>query len=169
MSEYSIPLHSVMLLKHTLEQGGDITCKLQRPEATVVAQINVENDDSSHHIKVTLGPRASTLTLPRAPATKYQRLRDFLQDLANGRDESGSLSEEAIALVEAQEIVEGVILSGQRVYIIPTINPSLPLGAVVTNDSGEVCAAATGRDKEHLAEVVRAKLRPAREGAGEYA
>ncbi|TRO33890.1 hypothetical protein EQ845_16715 [Pseudomonas putida] len=169
MSEYAIPLHRVMLLKHTLEHGGAITCKLHRPEATVVAHVNVENDDTTHHIKVTLGPLASSVALTRDPATKYQQLRDFLQDLANGRNETAAQSEEAIALMEAQECINGVIQTGQFAYVIATINPELPFGAVVTNDLGEVCAAATGRNKEHLAEVVRTKLRPTEEGLGECA
>ncbi|PLP87397.1 hypothetical protein CYD26_21510 [Pseudomonas sp. FFUP_PS_473] len=169
MSEYSIPLHRVMLLQHTLEHGGTVTCKLHRPEASVEAQVNVENDDTTHHIKVTLGPLASSLTLPRDPATKYQQLRDFLQDLANGRADTAAQAEEAIALMEAQECVDEVIQKGQIAYVITTVNPERPLGVVVTNDLGEVCAAATGRSKEHLAEVVRAKLRPSLERLGECA
>lgn len=169
MSEFSIPLHRVMLLQHTLEQGGSATCQLRRPEISVDAKINVENDDDTHYIKVALGPLSSSLKLPRSPSTKYQFLREFLQDLANGRTDSGAQAEEAVALMEAQEYLDEFIQVGQIAYVISTTNPERPLGVVVTNDQGEVCAAATGSCKEHLAEVVRAKLRPDQEGLGECA
>lgn len=169
MSEFSIPLSRVMGLEHTLENGGTTTCTLRRPEATLNAQISVENDDTTHHIKVLMGPLASSMTLPRKLATKCQSLRSFLQDLANGRADSGTPSEEAIALMEAQESVDEVLKAGQIAYVITTVNRDRPLGAVVTNDEGEVCAAVTGASKEHLAEAVRAKLWPVQEGLGECA
>ena len=169
MSDYNISLRQVMLLQNTLEHGGTASCQLRRPETCLEANISVENDEDTHHIKVSLGPLASSITLARDPSTKYQSLRDFLQDLANGRAESGSLSEEAIALIEAQESVDEVIQAGQIAYVINTTNPKLPYGAVVTNDDGEVCAAATGSSKEHLAEKVRAKLWIEQEGFEECA
>ncbi|MCG8294280.1 hypothetical protein [Pseudomonas entomophila] len=169
MSEFTIPLSRVMVLERTLEHGGTAICKLQRPEASLDAQVSIENDDTTHHIKVTMGPLASSLTLPRRLATKCQSLRDFLQDLANGRADSGAMSEEALALLEAQDSVDEVLLVGQIAYVINTVNRALPLGAVVTNDQGEVCAAVTGSNKEHLAAAVRAKLQPGHEGLGECA
>lgn len=169
MSEFNIPLHQVMLLQRTLEQGGTATCQLRRLETLVDAQINVENDDSTHHIKVTLGPLVSSLALSRDPSAKYQRLREFLQDLANGRADSGAQSEEALALLEAQESVDEVLQVGQIAYVITTLNRELPLGAVVTNGLGEVCAAVTGASKEQLAAAVRAKLQLGTEGLEECA
>ncbi|MCU0092241.1 hypothetical protein N8H72_19870 [Pseudomonas koreensis] len=166
MNEFNIPLSRVMVLERTLEHGGTVICKLQRPEASLDAKIYVENDNTTHHIKVTIGPLASSLTLPRKLATKRQSLRDFLQNLANGRADSGAQSEEALALMDAQESVEKVLLIGQIAYVITTTNPERPFGAVVTNDQGEVCAAATGSSKEHLTAAVRAKLRPGEEGSG---
>lgn len=158
MSEYNVSLRQVMLLQNTLENGGTAICQLLRPDASLEASVTIENDEATHHIKVSLGPLASSITLSRDPSTKYQSLRDFLQDLANGRVESGSLSDEAIALIEAQESVDEVIQAGHIAYVINTTNPTLPYGAVVTNDDGDICAAATGSSKEHLAENVRAKL-----------
>ncbi|HDS0929601.1 TPA: hypothetical protein QDZ23_004300 [Pseudomonas putida] len=169
MSEFQIPLRQIMLLQSTLDKGGTAICKLQRPEASVDAQVEVENDTTHHRIKVTLGPLTSSLSLPRALSTKCQSLRDFLQDLANGRADSGAQSEEALALMEAQVSVEEVLQTGQTAYVITTVNRQLPLGAVVTNDLGEVCAAVTGASKEHLAAAVRAKLQLGREGLGEHA
>lgn len=169
MSEFQIPLRQVMLLQSTLDQGGTATCKLQRPEVTVDAQLEIENDRTHHRIKATLGTLVSSLTLPRALSTKCQSLRDFLQDLANGRADSGAQSEEALALMEAQVGVEEVLQNGQIAYVIATVNRELPLGAVVTNDQGDVCVAVTGTRKEHLAAAVRAKLQSGPEGLGKYA
>lgn len=169
MSEFSIPLQKVMLLQHIIEHGGTASCQLRRPDITVDAQIAVENDESAHHIKVTLGALASSITLPRDPSTKYQSLRTFLEDMANGRAESGCLSAEAIGLMDAQESVNEVIQPDQIAYVINTINPERPYGAVVANDQGEVCAAATGSSKEHLVEAVRAKLRLYQQGLEECA
>lgn len=157
MSEFCIPLSRVMGLERTLENGGTTTCTLRRLEATLDAKITVENDNVTHHIKVAMGPLASSMTLPRKLATKCQSLRDFLQDLANGRADSGIQSEEAIALMEAQERVDEVLKAGQIAYVINTANRDRPLGAVVTNEKGEVCAAATGSNKEHLAAAVCGK------------
>jgi len=167
MSEFTIPLSRIMVLERTLEHGGTATCKLQRPETSLDAQVYVENDSTTHHIKVTMGPLTSSLSLPRRLATKCQSLRDFLQDLANGRADSGAMSEEALALLEAQDSVDEVLLVGQIAYVINTVNHALPFGAVVTNDQGEVCAAVTASSKQQLADALRAKLRPGHEGLGE--
>lgn len=169
MSEFRISLRQIMLLQTILDNGGIATCKLQRPEDSVDAQIEIENDKTHHRIKVTLGPLTSSLSLPRALSTKSQSLRDFLQDLANGRADSGAQSEEALALMEAQVSVEEVLQTGQTAYVIATVNRQLPLGAVVTNELGDVCAAVTGASKEHLAAAVRAKLQLGPEELGECA
>lgn len=169
MSEFSIPLSRVMGLERTLENGGTTTCTLRRPEATLEAQVTIENDNTTHHIKVAMGPLASSITLPRKLPTKCQSLRDFLQDLANGRTDSGTQSEEVLALMEAQESVDEVLQTGQIAYVLTTVNRDRPLGAVVTNDEGEICAAVTGASKEQLAAAVRAKPRPGQEGLGECA
>ncbi|MCX2706163.1 hypothetical protein PZ739_18495 [Pseudomonas kermanshahensis] len=169
MSEFRISLRQIMLLQRTLDNGGTATCKLQRPEATVDAHIEIENDSTHHSIKVTLGPLCSSLKLPRALSTKCQSLRDFVQDIANGRADSAAQAEEALALMEAQVSVEEVLQAGQTAYVIATVNRQLPLGAVVTNDQGDVCAAVTGASKEQLAAAVREKLRPSPDGIGKCA
>lgn len=169
MSEFHISLHQIMLLQRTLDNGGKATCKLQRPEVSVDAVIEIENDKTHHRIKVTLGPFTSSVSLPRALSTKCQSLRDFLQGLANGRADSGAQSEEALVLMEAQASLEEVLQPGQTVYVIATVNSQLPLGAVVTNEQGEICAAVTGASKEHLAAAVHAKLRHGPERNGECA
>ena len=167
MSEYIVPLRNVMLLQHALDKGGETICPVQRPETTINAEVMVETDAKTHRVTVTFGPQKGSLTLQRDDSAKYQRLRDFIQDLANGRTESGRQSELALAMLEALEHLNTAIGADQIAYITPTMDPNSPLGAVVTNEQGEVCAAAIGTCKDHLAEVVRTQLRPKQEGAGE--
>ncbi|CRI58083.1 hypothetical protein [Pseudomonas sp. CCOS 191] len=169
MSEFCIPLTRVMGLERTFEAGGITKCTLRRPETTLDARITVENDDAIHYIKVEIGELISSMTLPRKLVTKWQSLRDFLQDLANGRADSGAMPEEALALLEAQDSIDQVLLDGQIAYVINTVNRDFPLGAVVTNDHGEICAAVIGSSKEHLVGALRAKLQPGQEGLGECA
>ncbi|RWU18088.1 hypothetical protein DM813_25845 [Pseudomonas alkylphenolica] len=167
MSEYIVPLRNVMLLQHALDKGGETICPVQRPELTINAEVFVETDAKTHRVTVTFGPQKGSLTLQRDDTAKYQHLRDFIQDLANGRTDSGRQSEQAIALLEALEHLKGVIGADRIAYITPTTDPMNPYGAVVTNDQGDVCAAAIGSCKDHLAEAVRAQLRPTHEGSGE--
>jgi Tfp pilus assembly protein PilZ len=167
VSEFIIPLRRVMLLQKTLEDGGAATCPLRRPETTIDAQIEVENDTRTHHIKVIFGPLTGSITLQRGDSSKYMALRDYLEDLANGRAETGEQSQLAIALMEAQDCINSVIEASQIAYVIPTTTPTRPFGAVVTDDQGEICAAVTGTCKHHLAEALRAKLRPFPEVHGE--
>ncbi|MNJ42727.1 hypothetical protein D3C77_377020 [compost metagenome] len=166
MSEYIVPLRNVMLLQHALDKGGETICPVQRPEVTINAEVMVETDDQTHRVTVMLGPQKGCLTLQRDDTAKYQHLRDFIQDLANGRTESGQQSEQAIGMLEALERLNEVIGADQIAYITPTTDPIYPYGAVVTNDQGEVCAAAIGTCKDHLAEAVRTQLRPNQAGSG---
>lgn len=168
MSEFTIPLQRVMLLQQTLENGGTATCPLRRPETTVDARIEVENDSRAHHLKVVFGPITGSITLQRGDSAKYMALRDFLEELANGRAETGELSQQAIALMEAQDCVNSVIGANHIAYVIPTATLARPFGAVVTDDQGKVQVAVTGICKHHLAEAVRAQLRPSSEGHGEH-
>lgn len=158
-----------MGLEQILENGGTTICTLRRPEASLDARISVENDPSTHHIKVAIGPLTSSLTIPRKLATKCQSLRDFLQDLANGRADSGIQSEEVIALMEAQESVDEILHPGQVAYVIATVNRDRPLGAVVANEEGEICAAVTAASRDQLAAAVLAKLQLGPGGFGKSA
>lgn len=167
MSEYIVPLRNVMLLQHALDKGGETICPVQCPEVTINAEVTVETDAKTHRVTVTFGPQKGSLTLQRDDTAKYQHLRDFIQDLANGRTESGRQSEHAIALLEALEHLNEVIGADQIAYITPTTDSIHPFGAVVTNDHGDVLAAAIGTCKDHLAEVVSAQLRPKQVGSGE--
>lgn len=89
-------------------------------------------------------------------------------------------STEAIQLLESMPVlstelaevfrsVNNVILDGQVAYVTPTNSPEFPFGAVVADAKGNICAAAMGKSKEGLAELIRLKLLPLPEGFGENA
>lgn len=167
MNEYTVPLRRVMLLHPTLEQGGTATCQMRRPETATDVHIAVENDDRTHHLKVTFGPITGSLTLQRGDSAKYMALRDYLEELANGRAFTGEQSQQAIALMEAQDCVNAVLAPGHIAYVILTTSTARPFDAVVTDAQGELRVAATGTCVHHLAEVIRAKLQPGQERPGE--
>lgn len=167
MSDFTINLCRVMLLERTLEDGGNTTCPLRRPESSVDAHIQVENDDRDHHLQVRFGPYTGSITLRRGDSTKYMSLRDFLQDVANGRTESGQHAKRALSLMEALDYVTDVLPEGLRAYITPTTDEEQPFGTVVTNDQGDICATAYGSCKLTLANAVRSKLGQLPEGYGD--
>ncbi|MEF0146198.1 hypothetical protein [Pseudomonas guariconensis] len=169
MSEYTLPLKRVMLLQQVLEHGGTTICSLRRPETAVDAHIKIENDNRTHHVTVTFGPVAGSITLHRGDASKYMALRDFLQDLANGRTESGQQSSQTIAMSEALEAVNDVLADDQVAYINLTEDPERPFRVIVLDTVGDICARTKGHCKDQLAEAVRNQLRPTQEGVGEYA
>lgn len=169
MSNFTINLRRVMLIERTLENGGNTICPLRRPETSVDAYIQVENDSRDHHLRVRFGPYTGSITLRRGDSTKYMALRDFLQDVANGRTESGQQTQRAIALMEAPDCVSDVLPDGLRAFITPTTDQEHPFGTVVTNDQGEIRATAYGSCKHTLAEAVRAKLGQPPAERGEYA
>ncbi|NER59807.1 hypothetical protein G3435_07050 [Pseudomonas sp. MAFF212428] len=169
MSEYVVPLAKVMLLRHLLQNGGSSSCPVHRPEVTLTADITIELDGESIIARATFGPLTGSLKLQRDDSANYLHLRDFIQDIANGRTETGRQSELAIALMEAFDSVDQVINDDQIAYVTPTTSTSFPFGAVVTNGQGEVCAAAIGSSKEHLAELIRIKLLGIQKGIRESA
>ncbi|KJK06553.1 hypothetical protein [Pseudomonas tussilaginis] len=72
-------------------------------------------------------------------------------------------------LAEVFRCVDAVIGEGQIAYVTTTKLPEHPYGAVVADQLGNVCAAAMGKSKEDLAELIRVKLLPRPEGHGENA
>lgn len=167
MSEYIVPLAKVLLLQHVLQNGGTSSCPVRRTEITLTAEVSIELDGESIVAQVTFGPLTGSLKLQRGDSANYLHLRDFIQDIANGRTETGRQSELAIALMEAFDSVDQVINDDQIAYVTPTTSTSFPFGAVVTNGQGEVCAAAIGSSKEHLAELIHLKLLSIQKGIGE--
>lgn len=74
-----------------------------------------------------------------------------------------------VELAEVFRCVNDVIQEGQTAYVTPTNSPEYPFGAVVADEKGQICAAAMGKSKEGLAEMIRLKLLPPSEGLGEDA
>ncbi|KPM60212.1 hypothetical protein [Pseudomonas monteilii] len=168
MSEFIIPLRRVMLLQHVLENGGTTRCSMQRPETSIDAHVEIENDLRTHQVKATFGPLTGSITLQRGDSSKYMDLRDFLQDLANGRTESGQQSEQAVAMREAFESVNAVLEPEQVAYISPTDDPAQPFRVIVLDVLGDICAHTKGHCKDQLVEAVRQQLRPTSVGHGEH-
>jgi hypothetical protein len=70
-------------------------------------------------------------------------------------------------LAEVFRFINNVIQDGQVAYVTPTNSPEYPFGAVVADTKGHICAAAMGKNKEDLAELIRLKLARPSEGLGE--
>ncbi|MGS0736137.1 hypothetical protein ACVBEG_06095 [Pseudomonas sp. GG8] len=70
-------------------------------------------------------------------------------------------------LAEVFRMVDAVLLDGQVAYVTPTRSPERPYGAVVADQLGRLCATATGKTKEGLAELIRLQLVPRKEEFGE--
>lgn len=168
MSEFIIPLRRVMLLQHVLENGGTTRCAMQRPETSIDAHVEIENDLRTHQVKATFGPLTGSITLQRGDSSKYMALRDFLQDLANGRTESGQQSEQAIAMREAFESVNAVLEPEQIAYINTTDDPVQPFRVIVLDALGDICAHTKGHCKDQLVEALRQQLRLTYVGHGEH-
>ena len=73
----------------------------------------------------------------------------------------------SVELAEVFRCVDAVIAEGQVAYVTPVKCPEYPYGAVVADAKGNVLAAAKGKSKEGLAELIRLKLVPRKEGYGE--
>lgn len=92
MNNYLIPLAKQEFLHHMLQVGGRAVCPLQRPEQTIHARFDVELTDDNAVINVDLGGHSGQLTLKRSDRANHLHLRDFIQDIANGRIESARLA-----------------------------------------------------------------------------
>ncbi|QHD01016.1 hypothetical protein PspS04_11925 [Pseudomonas sp. S04] len=88
MNNYRIPLAKQELLHQMLQAGGTAVCPLLRPEQTIHASFEVELTDDSAVISVDFGGHTGELTLKRSDRANHLHLRDFIQDIANGRIES---------------------------------------------------------------------------------
>jgi hypothetical protein len=117
MNTYIIPLAKQELLHHMLQVGGAAVCPLQRPEQTIHAKFEVELTDTSAVINVDLGGHTGELTLKRADRANHLHLRDFIQDIANGRIESaqsappgqiGRLAQIDQALADSEALLDRV-------------------------------------------------------------
>ncbi|MFK9080207.1 hypothetical protein [Pseudomonas neuropathica] len=104
MNSYFIPLAQQDLLHHILQVGGAAVCSLKRPEQTIHANFEVELTDDSAVISVDLGGHTGELTLKRSDRANHLHLRDFIQDIANGRIESTEASPPTEQLGSAAQI-----------------------------------------------------------------
>jgi hypothetical protein len=112
MNNYLVPLAKQELLHHMLQVGGAAVCPLQRPEQTIHANLEVELTDNKVVISVDLGGHTGELTLKRSDRANHLHLRDFIQDIANGRIESaeqlGSAAQIQQMLAESEALLNNV-------------------------------------------------------------
>lgn len=117
MNSYLIPLAKQELLHHMLQVGGAAVCPLQRPEQTIHASFEVELTDTTALINVDLGDHTGELTLKRSDRANHLHLRDFIQDIANGRiesarpappEQSGRLAQIDQALADSEALLDRV-------------------------------------------------------------
>ena len=117
MNSYLIPLAKQELLHHMLQVGGAAVCPLQRPEQTIHASFEIELTDTTAVVNVDLGGHTGELTLKRADRANHLHLREFIQDIANGRIESaqpappgqiGRLAQIDQALADSEALLEHV-------------------------------------------------------------
>jgi hypothetical protein len=117
MNSYQIPLAKQELLHHMLQVGGAAVCPLQRPEQTIHASFEVELTDTTALINVDLCGHTGELTLKRSDRANHLHLRDFIQDIANGRiesaqpappEQSGRLAQIDQALADSEALLDRV-------------------------------------------------------------
>lgn len=90
MNHYSIPLAKQELLYHMLQVGGAATVHLHSREQVIEASFTVELTETQAISKVQLGQHTGTLALRRSNLANHLALRDFIEDMANGRHESAA-------------------------------------------------------------------------------
>lgn len=90
MNHYSIPLAKQELLHHMLQVGGAAAVHLHSLEQVIEAHFIVELTDTQAITKVKLGDHQAELTLRRTDRANHLHLRDFIEDIANGRHESAA-------------------------------------------------------------------------------
>lgn len=92
MSGYAIHLAKQELLNHMLQVGGKATVHLHRPEQVIEASFDIELTDTQARCWVELGGHTGQVTLRRADRANHLHLRDFIQDIANGRADTAELA-----------------------------------------------------------------------------
>jgi hypothetical protein len=90
MSHYSIQLAKQELLHHMLQVGGSAVVHLHSLEQVIEAHFTVELTDSQAITKVKLGEHQAELKLRITDRANHLHLRDFIEDMANGRHESAA-------------------------------------------------------------------------------
>jgi hypothetical protein len=90
MNDFLVPFARQELLHHMLQVGGRAECTLHRDQLTVQADLQVELTETHATIQVELAGLRGQLTLKRSDRAGHLHLRDFIQDIANGRIESAA-------------------------------------------------------------------------------
>jgi len=88
MRHYSIQLAKQELLHHMLQVGGSAVVHLHSLEQVIEAHFTVELTDTQAIAKVKLGEHQAELKLRITDLANHLHLRDFIEDMANGRHES---------------------------------------------------------------------------------
>lgn len=88
MSLFQVPFAKQELLHYMLREGGTAVCTLHSPARMIQATFSVELTDSQARVAVEMGSTSNSLTLRRTDPANHLHLRDFLEDIANGRIES---------------------------------------------------------------------------------
>jgi len=166
MSAYQVPLANVMRLQRVLEKGGTATCSVHRAEDWDNVTVTAVIDQDTANLQVEFKALTRTLKLQRGDSANCLHVRDFIQDLADAQAEATT---KALALMEAHAQLSAALPDGHIAYLTPTPWPTTPFAAVVTNNIGEMCAVASGANKDDLVAKVRTKLGLAIQGHGETA
>jgi hypothetical protein len=90
MSQYSIPLAKQDLLHHMLQVGGAAVVHLRSPERLIEATFTVERGIERTVTDVQMGEHRGSIALPTKNHANHLLLRDFIEDMANGRHESAA-------------------------------------------------------------------------------
>lgn len=131
MSAYCVPFARQELLHHMLRTGGCAVCELVDGQRRIQASFNVELTDNLALVKVALGDQTGELSLRRASQGNHVRLRNFLEEIANGHLETAKGPRPA----EAQDTPQ--VLSSQDESLLRHISRQigtrmLDCGAVVS-------------------------------------
>jgi hypothetical protein len=99
MSDFRIPLPEHDLIHQLVSYGGKMDCPLQRLDQRITASLNVTDEGRNTRARVVVGDYSGEILLNSALLSNHLRLRNFIEDMANGRIESGRLREPNVSSV----------------------------------------------------------------------
>jgi hypothetical protein len=168
LKHYQLHPAKLDILREMLEEGGEAVCTLHSPEKFIQAQFKVHLTQAQVHVEIDISGWRKKLTLNRGDSANHLHLSDYLEECAN-RPYSCGNALLAPNLSDALREVETVVPHGFKAYITATYSQTLPIGAVVADAAGGICAAATAATPRELANAIARKLRLTPEGRGEAA
>ncbi|WP_052969500.1 hypothetical protein [Pseudomonas sp. 21] len=89
MNDFTISLATHELLHHMIQVGGLAVCKLEREASAITANFEVLLEGDTTRVKVLIGDYNGEINLVSGFPSNHIKLRNFLEDIANGRVESG--------------------------------------------------------------------------------